>query len=173
MLTLRPANLTDVPLLRSWESAPHLMATLGDDDWQWEMTLAQIPSWRNPFIAELDSRPIGFLEIIDPSGDAEKYWGDLSSGYRAIDLWIGEPDVLGQGHGTQMMRQALGHCFADSRVHTVLVDPLASNSRAHLFYRRLGFTIQEERSFGKDLCLVLELSRDTYIGTKMPTNETV
>ena len=33
-----------------------------------------------------------------------------------------------------MMRLALEHCFADARVTAIIIDPLASNVRAHRFY---------------------------------------
>jgi ribosomal protein S18 acetylase RimI-like enzyme len=58
---------------------------------------------------------------------------------RAIDIWIGEAADLGRGYGTRMMRHALERCFADPAVKAVLIDPLASNTRARRFYERLGF----------------------------------
>jgi aminoglycoside 6'-N-acetyltransferase len=58
-----------------------------------------------------------------------------------------------------MMRLALARCFADARVTSVVIDPLASNVRAHAFYRRLGFKPAGRRTFGDDDCLVHELTR--------------
>jgi aminoglycoside 6'-N-acetyltransferase len=58
-----------------------------------------------------------------------------------------------------MMRLALTRCFADPRVTGIVIDPLASNERAHEFYRRLGFKPVGRRRFGDDDCLVHELTR--------------
>jgi aminoglycoside 6'-N-acetyltransferase len=38
-----------------------------------------------------------------------------------------------------MMELAFESCYADPAVTAILVDPLASNRRAHRFYERLGF----------------------------------
>lgn len=110
-------------------------------------------------IAEVDGRPIGYLEIINPGREESHYWGDMPEGVRAIDIWIGEESELGKGYGTQMMRLALSRCFADQTVSIVLVDPLAGNTRAHRFYERLGFRFVEHRYFGDDECCVYRLDR--------------
>jgi aminoglycoside 6'-N-acetyltransferase len=161
-VVLRPAVLADAPLLRSWESAPHLAGHLGDDDWQWEQALRAPHASREPFIAESNGRPIGFVEILNPSLDPERYWGDAPAGLRAIDIWIGEPDAVGRGHGSAMMRQALGRCFAAPEVTAVMVDPLAGNIDAHRFYARLGFRPVERRRFGDDDTLVMRLERHEW-----------
>ena len=62
-------------------------------------------------------------------------------------------------HGTTMMRLALARCFAAPGVTAVLIDPLASNTRAHRFYERLGFRFVERRQFGQDDCFVYRLGR--------------
>ena len=80
---------------------------------------------------------------------------------RLIDVWIGEPSDLGGAYGTVVVRLALETCFADPSVTAVLVDPLASNTRAHQFYERLGFRLVERRQFGDD-CLVYRLARADF-----------
>jgi len=156
---LRPATRAHAVLLRGWESAPHLAGQLSGDDWQWETELRAPHAIRQPLIAELGGRPIGFIEILEPALDPEGYWGDAPAGLCALDIWIGEPGALGQGCGSTMMRLALARCFAQSDVTAVVVDPLAANTRAHRFYARLGFCPVERRWFGKDDTLVMRLDR--------------
>jgi aminoglycoside 6'-N-acetyltransferase len=143
-------------MLERWDEAPHVIANGG---WDWPIELAQVVAWRELLVAELDGRPIGFIQIIDPEQEETRYWGAIGPGYRAIDIWIGEADALGQGYGTEMMRLALERCFASVEVQAVLVDPLAANIRAHRFYQRLGFRPAERRQFGPDDCLVHRLER--------------
>lgn len=162
-MRLRRATLADVALLRRWDQQPHVVASNPNDPWSWEDDLGEAGDGREPLIAELDGRPIGFLEITDPERDPERYWGDVEPGLRAIDIWIGEEIDLGHGHGTRMMQLALARCFADPRVHAVLIDPLVGNERAQRFYRRLGFRPIEQRRFGSDDCLVHRLDRGTWI----------
>jgi hypothetical protein len=47
-------------------------------------------------------------------------------------------------------------------VTAIVIDPLASNTRAHRFYRRLGFVPEGRRMFGDDDCLVHRLTRLTW-----------
>jgi aminoglycoside 6'-N-acetyltransferase len=162
VMNLRPANLDDLELLRRWDEQPHVIASDPNDDWNWEMELGRFPCWREQLIAEVDGRPVGFIQIIDPALEESRYWGDVPSGLRAIDIWIGEEADLGKGYGTEMMRLALARCFKDPAVTAVLIDPLVSNVRAHRFYERLGFQFVERRRFGDDDCFVYCLERYTY-----------
>lgn len=156
---LRPATPDDLELLQSWDRHPHVGAAKGDDDWQWQIELARHPDWREQLIAEADGRALGFVQIIDPCREDSQYWGCVKEGRRAIDIWLGDPADLGQGYGTAIMRLAIERCFAAPEVATVLVDPLASNQRAHRFFERLGFKFKARRQFGDDDCHVYSLAR--------------
>lgn len=156
-LRLRRAAPNDRDLLRRWDAAPHVVAAKGTEDWQWERELARELAWRQQLIAELDGVPFGFLEITDPARDDEQHWGDCAPGLRAIDIWIGEADLLGRGLGTRMLQLALERCFADPCVQAALVDPLASNDGARRFYQRQGFRFVSQRRFGTDDCAVYRL----------------
>jgi aminoglycoside 6'-N-acetyltransferase len=166
-LSLRPAVLADVPTLDRWDRDPHVIAATSDDpnapkafgDAYWPDELAMQSEVSGYFIAELEGRPIGAMQIIDPHLEPTHYWGDIAPDLRAIDIWIGDPRDRGKGYGTQMMRLAMERCFADARVTAIVIDPLASNTRAHRFYERLGFRPVGRRMFGEDDCLVHELTR--------------
>lgn len=165
MITLRAATLDDVARLRTWDTEPHVIAATGDDDiidWENELACAidfEGPQWKWDFIAELDGRPIGVVQVIDPLLEESHYWGEVAANLRAIDIWIGPADALGRGYGTTMMELALDFCYADPSVTAVLIDPLASNTRARKFYERIGFEFVEYRTFGTDDCAVYQHRR--------------
>jgi aminoglycoside 6'-N-acetyltransferase len=161
-MKLRTATLADLQLLRHWDEQPHTVASDPNDDWGWELELGRCPAWREQLIAEIDGRPIGFLQIIDPLLEDSHYWGGVPANLRAVDIWIGEASDLNKGHGTQMMKLALARCFAPPSVTAVIIDPLASNTRAHRFYERFGFRFFERRRFGDDDCFVYRLERREY-----------
>jgi aminoglycoside 6'-N-acetyltransferase len=158
MISLRPATPADVPLLEAWDEDPVVAASDPNDDWDWANDTLPAQGLEN-LIAELDGRPIGFIQITDLATDASHYWGPPQSGFKAIDIWIGEPDARGQGHGRAIMTQAIARCFADPAVHTILIDPIAANQDAIGFYRRMGFSFLELRRFGADDCAVHQLTR--------------
>jgi aminoglycoside 6'-N-acetyltransferase len=159
MIKLRRATSADLELLRHWDEQPHVIASDPNDDWHWEEELDRTPDWREQLIAELDGRAIGFIQIIDPAREETHYWGEIADHLRAIDIWIGEATDLGKGYGTEMMQLAIARCFADAAVTAILIDPLASNTRAHHFYERLGFQFVEPRRFGEEDCFVYCLNR--------------
>jgi aminoglycoside 6'-N-acetyltransferase len=70
-MNLRPATLDDLQLLRHRDEQPHVVTSDPNDDWQWEVTLAQTYDGREQLIAEQDGRAIGYIEIIDPHRDEE------------------------------------------------------------------------------------------------------
>jgi aminoglycoside 6'-N-acetyltransferase len=159
-LTLRRASPADVPLLTAWDEDPVVAASDPNDDWDWERTLAA--EGLENLIAEAEGQPIGFIQLTDLLRDASRYWGAPQAGLMAIDIWIGEPDARGRGHGREMMRLALERCFTDPSIRAVLIDPLRTNTDAIGFYRRLGFRFLEDRWFGDDHCAVHELTREVW-----------
>lgn len=158
-VTLRDATPDDRPTLERWDEEPDVVASDPHDDWHWEVELARRPAWREQLIAEVNGRPIGFVQIIDPALEESHYWGDVPEGLRAIDIWIGVGEYRGRGYGTEMMKLAIARCFAVESVQAIIIDPLISNTDAIRFYERLGFTAVERRSFGEDDCLVMRLER--------------
>ncbi len=164
MFRMRPATIEDVPILSYWDTLPHVVAATGDDDvidWEWELT--RETDWKWDLVAEVDEEPIGIVQIIDPAREETHYWGDIESNLRAIDIWIGPAEFLGQGYGTLMMQEALKQCFSDPAVTAVLIDPLEHNKRARNFYERIGFRYLEDRIFGQDHCAVYRLDRCTFL----------
>jgi len=161
-LRLRKAMLDDLALLRHWDDQPHVIEADPNDDWDWERELSRDPDWREQLIAEVDDTPIGVVQIIDPAREDSHYWGDCPDNLRAIDIWIGEQAYVGRGFGKRMMEMAIDRCFSDPSVQAILLDPLATNTRARHFYERLGFRFVENRRFGDDDCAVYALHRAAW-----------
>lgn len=167
---LRPATVDDADLLAGWDREPHVIACSTDDpnadvafggiDWREELEAQSDVSFYR--VAEAGGRAIGVMQVIDPHREPEHYWGDIEPGLRALDVWIGPKDALGHGYGTRMMALAINDCFSDPAVTAIVIDPLASNTDAHRFYRRLGFEPVGRRRFGDDDCLVHRLERATW-----------
>lgn len=167
---MRRATLADVATLQAWDLEPHVIVCTTDDpdadsafdgiDWPHEISTSTPDTFY--LVAEVEGRPIGAMQSIDPCAEPTHYWGEIEPGLRALDIWIGDRDALGRGFGTAMMIQAIDASFADPAVNAVVIDPLASNTDAHRFYQRLGFAPEERRRFGEDDCLVHRLTRDAW-----------
>ena len=176
VVRLRPAVPEDAPMLEAWDREPHVIACSSDQpgldvafdgiDWPEELAAAARDSFYQ--IAEVDRgdgpQPIGVMQVCDPHTEPTHYWGEIEPGLKAMDIWIGPPEALNQGYGTQMMTLALDAAFSDPDVKAVVIDPLNSNTAAHRFYRRLGFRDIGRRLFNdEDDCLVMRLERADWL----------
>lgn len=159
-LTFRRASRDDVRLLEVMSNAPHVLPNLGaDQPWHWPREVEA--SWQEVWITDLSatSTPMGVVVVLDAAADPAGYWGEVSPGTCAIDIWIADVSQLRKRYGTEMMEHAIDRCFRAHNAHTILIDPLAKNEGAIAFYQHLGFEVIGPRTFGADECTVLRLRR--------------
>jgi aminoglycoside 6'-N-acetyltransferase len=93
------------------------------------------------YVTGLEGRPIGVLQSyrID---DHPEYAAQLALGRPAvgIDLFIGEPDLIGRGHGPALIRAFLRDvAFPRYGVDLCVIGPTASNVAAIRAYEKAGF----------------------------------
>ena len=176
---LRPAQLADVDELSRWDGEPHVRAASGEDEPEdWPALLGGLPPDWEVLIIEANTdgrtRPIGVLQIIDPVTEPHRCWrpwftsqgiAPAAQTLRAIDIWIGEADMLARGHGGAAMRLALERCFAVPNIEAVLIDPLARNEGARRFYARLGFRAVGRFRFSADECEVMRCDSAAFLAS--------
>jgi RimJ/RimL family protein N-acetyltransferase len=89
----------------------------------------------------LDGRPIGEIQSYRVDDDPE-YAAQVAIGQPAlgIDLFIGEPDSIGRGHGPALIRAFLREvAFPRYGVEICVIGPTASNAAAIRAYEKAGF----------------------------------
>jgi aminoglycoside 6'-N-acetyltransferase len=137
--TFHPLSAADLPRVRQWLAAPHVAEWWGDPDEQFELVRGDLhhPSM-NQFIVAIDERPLAYLQCYQPSAWPNHGFGAIADGARGIDQFIGEPDLISQGHGSGFIR-----AFADDLISTgtarVVTDPSPLNVRAFRAYENAGF----------------------------------
>lgn len=88
-LSIRIAYTSDFAILCEGDEKPHVKAATSNDgsksfDVNWEDDLRGRSDGTEFFIAEVDSYPIGAMQIIDPATERTHYWGAVASNLRAI-----------------------------------------------------------------------------------------
>ena len=149
VFTFRVLRDEDMDLVRAWLLRPHVRRWYDDvagemypDDSIAEYRLAMRgDDPTNYFVVELDGRPIGQIQsyLID---DEPEYAAMLQLGRAAfgIDLFIGESELIGRGHGPALIRAFLRDVgFSRYGVDLCVIGPATSNVAAIRAYEKAGF----------------------------------
>jgi aminoglycoside 6'-N-acetyltransferase len=135
----RPLTGKDMPLLARWLAEPHVAAWWGDKETELRGIAENIDSISvEPFIMELDGRPIGYIQSYDPHLEDENPYQDQPTGTLGIDQFIGEPELLGKGHGTQLIAEFV-EMLLEEGAPRVIIDPDPANAVAIRVYEKVGF----------------------------------
>jgi aminoglycoside 6'-N-acetyltransferase len=139
--TFRPVTLSDLPLLREWRSSPHWVEWWGaaeDDGGFFEEAMAD--PHINAWMVELDGRAFAYAQDYDPHAWAHHPFAHLPPGARGIDQSIGEPGMVGRGHGSAFVRAHCERLFA-AGAPAIGTDPHPDNARAIRAYAKAGFAV--------------------------------
>ena len=135
----RPVTRDDLALLRDWRRRPHVIEWWGDPGVEdAEETLAddRVAMW----IVAHDGRPFAYAQDYSPHDWPGHPFAHLPPGARGIDQYIGEPDMVGRGHGSAFVRAHCDRLFA-AGAPAVGTDPHPDNARAIRAYEKAGFVI--------------------------------
>jgi aminoglycoside 6'-N-acetyltransferase len=139
---------TDMPMVRRWLETPAARRWWGN------------PTKEAAFLVEDLDEPAMTMLIVEHRGIAfafaqhynvhewpQPQFAHLPRGSRAIDVFIGNPAMIGRGHGTAFVR-LLAQQLRASGVPVVTLDPDIRNTRARRAYARAGFSYGTIKSQG-------------------------
>lgn len=130
------ATLADLALLKAWRAQPHVREWWGEDEADVDVDLGDPRVLRCVVIT--GGQPFAFMQDYTVHGWPDHHFADLPEGSRGIDQYIGEPEMVGRGHGTAFLRQRVQKLFMDG-APVVATDPHPRNERAIAVYKKLGF----------------------------------
>lgn len=134
-----PMTPADLPMVRRWLATPAVIEWWGDTDEQYALVSGDLdePAMIQFIVAE-NNRPFAYLQCFDLTAWPEDGFGPQPTGTRAIDQFIGEPDMLDRGHGSAFIRRFIDDMFAKGHPR-VITDPDPGNARAIRAYEKAGF----------------------------------
>ncbi len=137
--TFRPAQPGDMAMFRRWLGTPEVVKWWGDPV---EQAGLLDEDMSDPLMAMLvvsfEGRPFAYAQHYDVHSWPQPHFAGLPAGTRAIDAFIGEPDMIGRGHGAAFLR-LLTLQLLDGGAPLAAIDPDVENVRARSAYRRAGF----------------------------------
>jgi aminoglycoside 6'-N-acetyltransferase len=134
----RDMSAADLPAVRHWLRSPEVVRWWGDPEEQYALVSGDLDDPdMDQFIVSIDGRPFAYLQCYALSVWNQGF-GPQPDGTRGIDQFIGEPDLIGRGHGPHFVRQ-----FVDALLRSgtprVVTDPDPANARAVRAYEKAGF----------------------------------
>jgi aminoglycoside 6'-N-acetyltransferase len=155
--TFRPMTIDDQALVRRWLTTPDVDRWWGDPDedddgvpFEEELSDPNIALW---IVSHWD-QPFAYIQDYDPHAWANHHFASLPQRARGIDQFIGEPDMIGCGHGSAFIRAHVDQLFARG-VPAVGTDPHPANGRAIRAYEKAGFVrdIERDTEWGRALLM--------------------
>jgi RimJ/RimL family protein N-acetyltransferase len=91
------------------------------------------------FIIVIEQIPVGYIQYYR-ANTSEQYWCESEPDTTVgIDLYIGEPEYVGRGFGTKVVRAFCQKLFDEYDVKKIVVDPDERNERSIRLFERVGF----------------------------------
>ncbi|WP_378946388.1 GNAT family N-acetyltransferase [Mesorhizobium sp. ANAO-SY3R2] len=160
----RPVTRADLPTIKAWLAQPHVAEWWGDADKELAEIKEHIDSISvEPLIVELDGKPIGYLQSYDPHMEDDHPSQDQPFGTLGVDLSIGVPELVGIGHGPDILRQFVEELFEEGALR-VIIDPDPRNKRAIRAYEKAGFRPIGERhsEYGPALLMAVDAEEGEF-----------
>jgi aminoglycoside 6'-N-acetyltransferase len=156
--SFRRVTAADLAMIRRWLETPAVREWWVDAEGQpsspieeEDLTDQNVAMWIVSYLGD----PFAFIQDYDPHAWDGHHFGHLPPGSRGIDQFIGEPHMLGRGHGSAFIRAHVDLLMAGG-APAVGTDPHPSNARAIRAYEKAGFARCKERATEWGYCLLME-----------------
>jgi aminoglycoside 6'-N-acetyltransferase len=150
----RPMVAEDEPMVRRWLQTPDVQRWWTDPN-EPDIDLEDLGDPRIAmWIVSREGRPFAYLQDYDPHPWPDHHFAGLPARSRGIDQFIGEPELIGRGHGSAFIRQHVERLFAEG-APAVGTDPHPDNARAIRAYEKAGFVRGEARDTEWGLSLLM------------------
>lgn len=139
--SFRRMTPVDLPMVNNWLTTPDVQKWWIDADGNPTGAFGEeeleAPNVSMSLVLYQD-RPFAFIQSYDPHAWTDHHFASLPVGSRGIDQFIGEPQMIGHGHGTELIRIYVETLFL-AGAPAVGADPHPINGRAVRAYERAGF----------------------------------
>jgi len=157
--SFRAARSDDLPLLRAWLRTPEVVRWWGDPDEQAAMLEEDLTEpGMTMRIVSRNAEPFAYAQDYDVHRWPQAHFADLPPGLRAIDSFIGEPEMIGRGHGSAYLRLLAARLRAEG-APVVVIDPAVDNMRARRAYEKAGFVGDRLVETGEGLAALVKFAR--------------
>jgi aminoglycoside 6'-N-acetyltransferase len=139
LYAFRPVVAADLPCLAAWLRSPEVVRWWGDPQRELATLEEDLKEPRMVMrIVSCRGRPFAYVQDYAVDAWPQPHFAHLPAGSRAIDAFVGEPDMIGHGHGSAFLGLLARRLIAEG-APLVAIDPDVDNLRARRAYERAGF----------------------------------
>lgn len=148
-----------VLLLRQWLKEPHVAEFWQETEDEEELRkkfLNKLPARGVvSFIISVNAKPVGYIQYYEACKVGDGWWPEAKEGTFGIDQFIGDPDLIGKGFGTEIIKTFVHQLFSQPKIKEIITDPESKNKRAIRVYEKVGFkAVGEIKTPGGDALLM-------------------
>jgi Acetyltransferases, including N-acetylases of ribosomal proteins len=133
--SFREVTPDDLGMLARWLSNAHVR------EW-WDREPYDEADLADPRVARWivlnAGRPFAYMQDYTVHGWEDHPFAYLPKGTRGIDQFIGDPEMVGVGHGSAFIAMRMRTLF-DEGAPVIATDPHPDNARAIAVYKKVGF----------------------------------
>ncbi|WP_417459261.1 GNAT family N-acetyltransferase [Kordiimonas sp.] len=156
--SFRPLTPADMPMLRTWLHTPEVKRWWGDPAHEEKLLLEDMHEpLMVTWVVSYKATPFAYAQHYDVASWAAPHFAHLPKGTRAVDTFIGVPDMLGAGHGGRFLNALAEHLVREG-APMVAIDPDEDNIRARKAYGRAGFKGDELVETGEGPAILMTYS---------------
>jgi RimJ/RimL family protein N-acetyltransferase len=156
-------------LLQNWLAQPHVAEFWQETNNEAELREKFLHNLHErgvkPYVILLGDKPIGYIQSYEAVKVGGGWWASEKAGVHGVDQFIGDPALLGKGHGTKLISEFLQALFFDHAVTEVITDPDPKNARAIRAYEKVGFLKEGETTTPGGPAILFRLTRDQFLGS--------
>ncbi len=126
--TFRLATRDDLPHLKQWLQTPEVIRWWGNPEHEYSLLEEDLdnPNMTMRIVSYL-GKPFAYAQDYEVHTWPQPHFEHLPPGSRAIDAFIGDPQLLGIGHGSAFLRLLALH-LKNKGAPAVAIDPDAETS---------------------------------------------
>lgn len=167
MIEFVPLQEVHLSLLRQWLKNPHVaefwQETENEDEFR-EKFLNEMPRRGVfAFVILMDQRPIGYIQSYNACEVGGGWWPNARQGTFGIDQFIGDPELVGRGIGTEIIKKFVNDLFLRPEVNEIITDPDPKNKRAIRAYEKVGFEAVGEIKTPGGAALLMRMARASTV----------
>lgn len=153
-----PLEGAHLPMIAGWLETPEVVRWWGDPQEQLALIAGDLADPRmRQWIVFFEEHPFAYVQAFEAQAWPQPHMRHMAPGTEAIDAFIGDPAMIGKGHGRAFLR-SFARMLLGSGASGAVIDPDIGNLRAQRAYAAAGFVADGFIETEEGPCLLMHFS---------------